>query len=397
MGFLALIALLAALAILTAPAVREWIGRFTTARRLVFFALALALSLVAVSVLSRLDVRTDYLTLLAPVMTGSLTGLLLLVPSPRSWSLKKVIVAAPFAAMLIALFAFAATTGDPFLMRFAPLTGGVVAFTWRLGDWRGTRRLEILALLILALSVANAYAPSTVRARFPADIQTLYDVAWLAWMEAAIVTTARLVQAALASMRSKRQLAAIARLALAILLLLAFYDQNVTMTAWDFVTDGLGGVVLVIFTFIVGLVAIGLLVWTSPDGGRLAASVFGVLLLLATFGPTIAWSSPTAITEARAEAINRAIVLYYAHNGRFPDSLGALVPWYVWHIPEPIMFRELTWCYEGGDDYYRLGYVHRRAFGDRATVRIHVSAGEPPNPTWACDQDATWAGAKYHY
>jgi hypothetical protein len=107
--------------------------------------------------------------------------------------------------------------------------------------------------------------------------------------------------------------------------------------------------------------------------------------------------SPPWLTEARAEKINRAIQRYHERHGYYPSRLANLMPFYLWRIPQPMIFRDQTWCYEGGDDYYRLGYVHQPAFGvppEYISIRIHAAVGEPPESSWPCDDELEKAKSK---
>jgi hypothetical protein len=93
------------------------------------------------------------------------------------------------------------------------------------------------------------------------------------------------------------------------------------------------------------------------------------------------------LTEQRAEQVNQAIRRYQAENGTFPIALVDLSPRYLWRIPEPIMLQGTTWCYEGGNDHYRLGYFFHDRFDGPASVRIQDAAGTPPNTEWKCERD----------
>jgi hypothetical protein len=51
----------------------------------------------------------------------------------------------------------------------------------------------------------------------------------------------------------------------------------------------------------------------------------------------------------------------------------------------------LGWCYEGGEDFYRLGYVYREYFSSPASAHVYVAMGETPDSGWDCEREA----AKY--
>ncbi len=143
--------------------------------------------------------------------------------------------------------------------------------------------------------------------------------------------------------------------------------------------------------FIVAIAAAMLLAWALTGWRRLAALGY-VLVLALTISSAynLGWRlTPTFSTEARAAKIERAIHRYRERQGHYPSRLAKLVPFYLWRIPQPMIFRDQTWCYEGGDGYYRLGYVHQPGFGwplESLSIRIQAAVGEPPEPSWPCDE-----------
>jgi hypothetical protein len=136
-------------------------------------------------------------------------------------------------------------------------------------------------------------------------------------------------------------------------------------------------------------------------GRRKLASVFFAaivpLLMIAaeragTLDRNMEWGTlPGQVTESRAERINRGIQRFQAENGAYPQALSELTPRYLLYIPVPYIIPRQDWCYEGGADYYRFGYVYRDYFSTPASVRIHAAEGEPPDAAWDCDEEA----AKY--
>ena len=140
--------------------------------------------------------------------------------------------------------------------------------------------------------------------------------------------------------------------------------------------------------------------WSLPL--KRNAFIFGFVLLpmalimgansFGTFGFDGAWGNvPHACTARRAEMINRAILLYRAQKGQYPQALGDLTPSYLWYLPTPFIIPHQNWCYQGGQNYYRLGYVYRDYFSTPASVKVFATAGQPPDPSWPCDAEA----AKY--
>jgi hypothetical protein len=94
------------------------------------------------------------------------------------------------------------------------------------------------------------------------------------------------------------------------------------------------------------------------------------------------------LTEERAERVSQAIETYYARQGHYPQDLRQLTPWYVLSVSAPVIIYGQDWCYEGGGDYYRLGYVSRQHWSDpRLTGMIYGAKGEGPEPYWLCEEE----------
>lgn len=116
-----------------------------------------------------------------------------------------------------------------------------------------------------------------------------------------------------------------------------------------------------------------------------------VLLLVSYFA---AWTfDPHAITEKQAGRIQEAIEEYSLMANVYPEELGSISPNYLFFIPPPLTARGTAWCYQGGKDYYRLGYVtyqHTSSGGEgggQAEVVTHGSEGVLPEDAWNCDQE----------
>jgi hypothetical protein len=102
------------------------------------------------------------------------------------------------------------------------------------------------------------------------------------------------------------------------------------------------------------------------------------------------------LTEARAERVTQAIESYYAREDRYPQDLRQLTPWYALSLPEPVIIYGQDWCYDGGDDYYRLGYVHRGHWSDpRLAGRIHTTKGEAPGLRGLCEEEVAAMKKRY--
>jgi hypothetical protein len=147
--------------------------------------------------------------------------------------------------------------------------------------------------------------------------------------------------------------------------------------------------------FLVSLISGLLLALTLRGWRRLAGPAFvclgtGAAILALIWGWNI---SAFELTRQRADRVDEAIAQFHQDNGRYPAGLGELTPAYLLSLPQPVVVRHGSWCYQGGEDYYRLGYVSGQFtyFEADFQVKIHAQAGAPPPGFWICNQ---WA-AKY--
>jgi hypothetical protein len=102
------------------------------------------------------------------------------------------------------------------------------------------------------------------------------------------------------------------------------------------------------------------------------------------------------LTEERAERVSQAIEAYYTREGRYPQDLRQLTPWYALSLPGPVIIYGQDWCYDGGEDYYRLGYVYREHWSDpRLTGRIYRMKGEVPDLHRMCEEEVVALQKRY--
>jgi hypothetical protein len=163
-----------------------------------------------------------------------------------------------------------------------------------------------------------------------------------------------------------------------------------------FLLDGFDdwGVILLPMFFGGLILTVGLmLIWTLEQRRIPAALGYMIVMAAVAFGffalVFSADTDPLQTTIARAGQVDQAIRNYHADNGRYPAQLNQLVPRYLLMIPNPVLYSDHEWCYQGGSDYYRLAYVSSPVWGAPAsafTVRLHNSAGEPPATAWECDR-----------
>jgi hypothetical protein len=85
------------------------------------------------------------------------------------------------------------------------------------------------------------------------------------------------------------------------------------------------------------------------------------------------------LTQAHAERARQAIEAYYARQGRYPQDIRDLTPWYALSLPGPVIIYGQRWCYEGGQDYYRLGYLDREHWSSPILFRrVYSATGHSP-------------------
>ena len=283
------------------------------------------------------------------------------------------------------------------------IIGGVfVAAVWKIWNWIGKKFLLVwgVQMILLCVSIWAADA-NTKLIESPIWLSSIVQLAVFALIPAMGITVAAGIVYDLLT-RSQtldwRRVIFTSSLIVSILFLIGY--QIYLASVWDVATDGLGGIFLWMIVSIAAIVIAVVMAWFLPGKHRLIMLIFAVLvplsmqsaLWLGSHSPNGQWGeSPSYITERRAERIAHAIQGYYEDHGSYPQFLSDLFPWNLIYTPRPIMILGLTWCYEGGRDFYRFGYVYRQYFSTPASVKIHASSGEPPDPYWPCDDDA----AKY--
>ena len=132
-----------------------------------------------------------------------------------------------------------------------------------------------------------------------------------------------------------------------------------------------------------------LLAFSLSGWRRLAGLVFVfVVCAVAIQALLLGWNvSAFALTEQRAERVNAAIERFYQANSRYPENLAQLTPRYLLYLPPPVVVRLGSWCYQGGQDYYRLGYVSGQFTYTAREFKAQVfsQVGAPAAGGWNCD------------
>lgn len=186
-------------------------------------------------------------------------------------------------------------------------------------------------------------------------------------------------------------------LGLAVLLLARTLHSLYWLTVWDTTNDSLGYLWLgfpILAAFFSGAILSIIL------SGR--TRVAGVVYPLLISAVMVAVSSHAQrvdfrhLTEQRVAQINQEIERYYAREGRYPQDLQELTTWHVRSLPGPVIIYGQDWCYDGGDDYYRLGYVYREHWSDpRLTGRVYATTGEVPDSHGMCEEEIVAIQERY--
>jgi hypothetical protein len=155
---------------------------------------------------------------------------------------------------------------------------------------------------------------------------------------------------------------------------------------WDTTNDPLGNFLL--FLPVVTVLFCGaMLFFLLPGRTRLAGPSYllflPVLLALSTWAQSVDFR---VLTNERAEQVSQTINAYHTREGRYPQDLQQLIPFYFLSLPGPvIMFGEEGWCYYGGQDFYRFGYLDRDHWSSPIVFgRLYSFQGDPPLKVDVC-------------
>ena len=172
-----------------------------------------------------------------------------------------------------------------------------------------------------------------------------------------------------------------------ILLARILYDLY-WLTIWDHADDSIGTLNLYM-PILWALFSGALIINTLPGKTRLIGLSYALIVPLAMIA-TYRLADPVdsrKLTEQHAAKVNQAIEAYYTHEGRYPDNLQQLTPWYLLSIPKPITLSGQTWCYDAGKDYYRLGYINRDYWSSPFYGKIYATQGRLPDLPKVCQHE----------
>ena len=195
----------------------------------------------------------------------------------------------------------------------------------------------------------------------------------------------------------QRRFYVLLRLGLALGLLVVLLITVFWVSLWDHTDDGMGGVWLAITGGLLAVAAGGLIVERRRGLLRLQGFLYLLLvpvLLFSAFG--IGIKIPYhPISDIHAAIIQKALQSFYAQNARYPGTLEGLVPRQLLWVPSQLILRGEPWCYQGGQDYYRLGDFWRSSFSSLLEIRVYAAAGNPPEAGWTCQNNLVRMKFKY--
>lgn len=186
-------------------------------------------------------------------------------------------------------------------------------------------------------------------------------------------------------------LAAATAFVLSALLLAKGLHSLYWLMIWDSTHDPLGDLWLP-FPMLAVLVAGAFLV-TALQGKLKVTGAIYFLLVMALLMAVVERARRAdfrELTEERVAQTARALETYHARHGEYPQNLQQLTPWTIFSVRGPVIIFGQSWCYDGGGDAYRLGYVYREHWSDPHLIgHIYEAKGDVAAPHPICAKEIT--------
>ncbi len=178
----------------------------------------------------------------------------------------------------------------------------------------------------------------------------------------------------------------IALLGLSVLLPAKALHNVYWVTVWDNTYDPLtyGWVVFPILTLLFATV---FLATALPGRAKLSGLLYVPLLalLLIAVSRQAQQVDYRQLTGQRAEQVVQAVERYYEREGHYPATLDEVTVWPRRGLPGPVILYGQAWCYDGGPDYYRLGYIDREHWSAPHRIpQLYNAVGELPDLERLC-------------
>jgi len=304
------------------------------------------------------------------------------------WRWDRVLVIV-FALVFLALFILL-WLADPIAFTMTIVLALGIALAWNLPR-AGFALLEIISLLTFATVILTTggwlYIPSV---EAPGASFTALQIFMVIAMLITILMPAGLLYAILRSSSPIKKSHLIWSLVFITILLAGMVYQVVWDGIWSSAHARAFEDHLPFIQFMLSLAAGIFLALTLRGWRRLVGPLYFVLVTaVAVVALSQGWKlSAFEMTERRAAVVNDAVVSYYQENGVYPDELSELSPRYVPYVFPPVVVRTGGWCYQSGDEFYRLGYISGdfTYFDSDFRVETYAQAGDLPAGSWACDE-----------
>lgn len=285
----------------------------------------------------------------------------------------------------------------------------VLAIGWALGK-RFKSLYAILGLLsLILLFLFNwfmSHPPNYTDNPIPRVLGILFAIGFYIIPGLSVVLAASLITTCMQSLHtgneggrnSRSRWMWLGKVGFAVILIVSLAYTIFWGSVWDQTSDGLFGAFASQLSAPIGIGAGMLMIIALRDRYRLAGILFIVavpILLYQSF--EAGWRvSYHEITERRAARIARALDRFQAREGYYPEALDALTPRDMLFIQQPVIFAGEKWCYEAGEDYYRLSAFYREFFSSPVSLHKYESAGTlPPGPS-ACEAQLAAMKEKYY-
>jgi hypothetical protein len=292
------------------------------------------------------------------------------------------------------------------------LFASVLAFAfWRL---KFGLRINIGLLIMAGLFLPNSSLVAHPSLNHPGPFQNLLETTLFFLPSLALVSAALLLHAGInryqswkaagrvdgggsSTQRKQDGRAAMILIGLSGLLLAKTLHSLYWLTIWDNANDPLG-YLLIFAPVLVALFSGGILSIMLPGRAKWTGPLFALFIpaLMIVVSASAQGVDFRQLTEARAGQVSRAIETYFAREGRYPQDLRQLTPWYFLSIPRPVIIYGQGWCYQTDADYYRRGFIYRDHWSSPIlTGRIYGSKGQAPDLSHLCDTEMTALRGSY--
>jgi hypothetical protein len=301
----------------------------------------------------------------------------------------------------VTLGLMAALLLQPYALFIALLPGAILlTCVWLLVRQGVVEEILLSLLLILLMGVSRMGVLEPMLSSLPAWLgQVLRPVLFL---QAGLIVpwsallTFRAVESLISQARVGevdfqriQRFRAFLRLGMSSFLLINLVYTIFWVSIWDHTDNGLGAVWMAITGSFLSIAAGGLIMERRKGWLRSVGLVYLIpvtALIWAAFGIGIRYPYHP-ISDHRAIQIQEAIQKYFEKNGAYPATLSELVPRQLLWVPRQLILRSEDWCYQGGQDYYRLGVFWRDRFSGLLETKTYASEGNPPDAGWACQEN----------